>query len=142
MVLEINNVKWHLHFSLSEPSSPWNRGACRVPSCVCHNSAEAYDCKDCGCKPLLWYVTVNCLVHTGVCVMSTDNHCVNGSVGIAHCSHKDAFVRAVGHKMALARAIRHIPLPTREAIWAAYWQKVRRPKESSAKFRARTGKAA
>ena len=115
MVLRIGEQKWHLHFHIED---------------------EPGDSK------ALWYVVVKCLVHTGPCILThaEPRHCINGLHGEARCSRKDNFVRAVGNRLALTRAIETLPISTREALWAAYWQVARRPKETSAHFRLRTGR--
>jgi len=89
--------------------------------------------------PLLWTVVVTCAIHTGPCVLTarTPKYCINGNVGTSKCSKKDQFVRATGAKTALARAMRHLSPEVRKLIWEAYWQRTRRPKETSAAFKKR-----
>jgi hypothetical protein len=88
-----------------------------------------------------WDVVTRALVHTGVCVVGTSEpkHCVTGLKGEALCSKKDNFVKAVASRLALTRALQQMPREAREAIWEAYWLRVRRPKERSDKFQRRVG---
>jgi hypothetical protein len=88
-----------------------------------------------------WDVVTRALVHTGICVVGTSEpkHCVTGLKGEALCSKKDNFVKSVASRLALTRALEQVPREAREAIWKAYWLKVRRPKERSANFRRRVG---
>lgn len=90
-----------------------------------------------------WDVVTKALVHSGICVMAAgpQKYCVNGLSGEARCSKKDNFVRAVGAKEALRLALYKLPREVREAIWQAYWQRVRRPKERSEKFKRRIQQA-
>jgi len=110
MVLKVGEVKWKLHFRTE----------------IVQNA--------------LWDVVIRCALHSGPCILSQKEpvHCVNTALeGEAKCSKKDNFNRRVGNRLALTKALKNLPLVTRESIWRAYWQKVRRPKESSAKFKQR-----
>ena len=116
MVLQIGDTKWKLHFHTE----------------VVQNDA---------CK---WDVVIRCAIHSGPCILSQaePRYCVSGLVGEAKCSKKDRFNRRVGNRLALTRALAGLPVLTRRTIWAAYWLRVRRPKESSVKFKARIQHAA
>ena len=111
MVLKIGEQRWHLHFHTT----------------ISNSTTE------------LWDVVTTCLVHTGPCILTTaePKYCVNGRVGRASCSKRDQFVRSVGNRLALTRALEHVPPATRRQIWQAYWQRVKRPKETPQQFRER-----
>lgn len=115
MVLKIGDTLWYLHFRTVHVNP------CNVNS--------------------LWSIVTTCHVHTGVHIWSPTEprYCVNGPVGEAKCSKKDNYNRRIGNRLALANAIKGLPYETKKAIWDAYWQRVRFPKESSQKFRQRTG---
>jgi hypothetical protein len=114
--------QFHLHFHREESESDESRKAKNLP-------------------PLRWSFVTTCAVHTGPCVPSAgeQKYCTVGIVGTSKCSKLDQCVRATGAKLALARAIRGLSEDIRKQIWEAYWQRTRRPKERSDKFRRRVG---
>lgn len=71
---------------------------------------------------------VLCFVHSGPCKEKTRPCGTESSSGIATCSRKDTFVRAIGRKVALQRALRGIPRAQRSLIWEAYYQQAHKPK--------------
>jgi hypothetical protein len=68
-----------------------------------------------------WVTTVR--LHLGPC----ERHLEHGMchrpafLGVARCSAKDIFCKALGRKLALQRAAHGMSRATREELWAAYW---------------------